>query len=70
MDKQKVKKEIRGWIVTIVAVLAFTADAFDALGSGTGILLTVGIMHNYAEQISKEAAAEQYPALRGFLGLD
>jgi preprotein translocase SecY subunit len=54
----------------IVAVLAFTADAFDALGSGTGILLTVGIMHNYAEQISKEAAAEQYPALRGFLGLD
>ncbi|MHA1698360.1 MAG: preprotein translocase subunit SecY [Promethearchaeota archaeon] len=55
---------------TLVAVLAFTADAFNALGSGTGILLTVGIMHNYAEQISKEAAAEQYPALRGFLGLD
>ncbi|MFX0102632.1 MAG: preprotein translocase subunit SecY [Candidatus Hodarchaeota archaeon] len=54
----------------IVAVFAFTADAFNALGSGTGILLTVGIMHNYAEQISKEAAAEQYPALRGFLGLD
>jgi protein transport protein SEC61 subunit alpha len=54
----------------IVAVLAFVADAFNALGSGTGILLTVGIMHNYAEQISKEAAAEQYPALRGFLGLD
>ncbi|MBD3186659.1 preprotein translocase subunit SecY [Candidatus Bathyarchaeota archaeon] len=54
----------------IVATLAFVADAFNALGSGTGILLTVGIMHNYAEQISKEAAAEQYPALRGFLGLD
>lgn len=54
----------------IVAVLAFIADAFNALGSGVGILLTVGIMHNYAEQISKEAAAEQYPALRGFLGLD
>ncbi|HME54618.1 MAG TPA: preprotein translocase subunit SecY [Candidatus Lokiarchaeia archaeon] len=54
----------------IVAILAFTADAFNALGTGTGILLTVGIMHNYAEQISKEAAAEQYPALRGFLGLD
>lgn len=54
----------------ICAVLAFTADAFNALGTGVGILLTVGIMHNYAEQISKEAAAEQYPALRGFLGLD
>jgi preprotein translocase SecY subunit len=54
----------------IVGSLAFTADVFNALGTGTGILLTVGIMHNYAEQISKEAAAEQYPALRGFLGLD
>ncbi|MHA1749808.1 MAG: preprotein translocase subunit SecY [Promethearchaeota archaeon] len=54
----------------IIAILAFVADAFNALGSGTGILLTVGIMHNYAEQISKEAAAEQYPALKSFLGLD
>ncbi|MHA1682752.1 MAG: preprotein translocase subunit SecY [Promethearchaeota archaeon] len=54
----------------IVATIAFVADAFNALGSGTGILLSVGIFHNYAEQISKEAAAEQYPALRGFLGLD
>ncbi|MBD3351683.1 MAG: preprotein translocase subunit SecY [Candidatus Lokiarchaeota archaeon] len=53
----------------IVGVLSFGADFLGALGSGTGLLLMVGIMQNYAESISKEAAAEQYPALRGFLGL-
>ena len=53
----------------IVGVLSFGADFLGALGSGTGLLLMVGIMQNYAETISKEAAAEQYPALRNFLGL-
>ncbi len=54
----------------IVGALSFGADALGALSSGTGLLLSVGIIHNYAETISQEAAAEQYPALRGFLGLD
>ncbi|GAB4316615.1 MAG: preprotein translocase subunit SecY [Promethearchaeota archaeon] len=54
----------------LVGALSFSADALGALSSGTGLLLTVGIIHNYAETISQEAAAEQYPALRGFLGLD
>lgn len=53
----------------IIGFLSFFADFLGALGSGTGLLLMVGIMQNYAEQISKEAAAEQYPALRNFLGL-
>jgi len=54
----------------IVGLLSFTSDALGALTSGTGLLIAIGIVHQYAETISKEAAAEQYPALRGFLGLD
>lgn len=54
----------------IVGLLSFTSDALGALSSGTGLLIAIGIIHQYAESISKEAAAEQYPALRGFLGLD
>jgi protein transport protein SEC61 subunit alpha len=53
----------------IVGVISFTADFLGALGTGTGLLLMVGIMQNYAESIAKEAAAEQYPSLKGFLGL-
>jgi len=30
----------------------------------------IGIVQNYAETISKEFAAQQYPGLRGFLGMD
>ena len=54
----------------IVGLLSFTSDALGALSSGTGLLIAIGVIHQYAESISKEAAAEQYPALRGFLGLD
>jgi protein transport protein SEC61 subunit alpha len=54
----------------IIAVLSFFADSLGALTSGTGLLIAIGITHQYAEQISKEAAAAQYPAMRAFLGLD
>ncbi len=54
----------------IIAVLSFMADSLGALTSGTGLLIAIGIIHNYAETISKEVAAEQYPSMRGFLGLD
>ncbi len=54
----------------IVGTMSFVSDAMGALTSGTGLLICIGIIHQYAETISKEAAAEQYPALRGFLGLD
>ncbi len=52
----------------IVGILSFTADFLGCLSSGTGLLLSVGIVQNYAETISKEAAAEQYPGMRGLLG--
>ncbi len=54
----------------IIAVLSFFADSLGALTSGTGLLIAIGIIHQYAETISKEVAAEQYPALKGFLGMD
>ncbi|MFX1323686.1 MAG: hypothetical protein ACFE8N_01940 [Promethearchaeota archaeon] len=53
-----------------IAVLSFFADSLGALTSGTGLLITIGIVHQYAEQISKELAASQYPGLRGMLGMD
>jgi preprotein translocase subunit SecY len=54
----------------IIAVMSFTADSLGALTSGTGLLIAIGIVHQYSEQIAKEAAAAQYPAMRAFLGLD
>ena len=54
----------------IIAVMSFFADSLGALTSGTGLLIAIGIVHQYSEQIAKEAAASQYPAMRAFLGLD
>ncbi len=54
----------------IIAVLSFSADTLGALTSGTGLLIAIGIIHNYAETISKELAAQQYPGLRAMLGMD
>ena len=54
----------------IIAVLSFFADSLGALTSGTGLLISIGIIHSYAETISREFAAAQYPGLRGFLGMD
>jgi len=54
----------------LIALLSFMADSLGALTSGTGLLIAIGIIHQYAETISKEVAAQQYPSMRGFLGLD
>jgi protein transport protein SEC61 subunit alpha len=54
----------------IIAVMSFFADSLGALTSGTGLLISIGIIHQYAESLSKEMAASQYPGMRGLLGLD
>ncbi len=54
----------------IIAMMSFFADVLGALTSGTGLLISIGIIHNYAETISKEMAASQYPGMREMLGLD
>lgn len=51
-----------------VGLLSAGADFLGALGSGTGILLTVGIMYSLYQEIAKEQVAEMFPAIRGFLG--
>ncbi|MHA1669508.1 MAG: preprotein translocase subunit SecY [Promethearchaeota archaeon] len=54
----------------IIAVMSFFADSLGALTSGTGLLIAIGIIHQYGETISKELAAAQYPGMRSMLGLD
>ncbi|HUR69129.1 MAG TPA: preprotein translocase subunit SecY [Candidatus Thermoplasmatota archaeon] len=53
-----------------VGILAVSADLIGTLGnaSGTGILLSVGILQQLYEQIAKEQAMEMHPMLRGFFG--
>lgn len=53
----------------LVGLLAGLADIITgALVSGTGILLTVGIIYRMYEEIAKEQMADMNPMLRAFLG--
>jgi preprotein translocase SecY subunit len=52
----------------LVGALAAFADFLGAFGSGTGILLTVGIIQQYYELLAKERISEMYPAISGLLG--
>lgn len=51
-----------------VGFLAFGADLTGALGGGTGVLLTVGIVYRLYEEIAKEQMMDMHPMLRKFLG--
>lgn len=53
-----------------VGVLAAGADFMGALGTGMGILLTVGIIYQYYQIIAQEQMASMNPAMRGLLGLE
>jgi preprotein translocase subunit SecY len=52
----------------IVGLLAGVSDFFGAFGTGTGILLSVGIIYQYYELLMRERAAEMFPAFRRILG--
>ena len=52
----------------IVGLVAGVSDFFGAFGSGTGILLSVGIIYQYYELLMRERAAEMFPAFRRILG--
>lgn len=49
-----------------VGLLAAFADFTGALGTGTGILLTVMIIYNFYEEISRRYLEEMHPAMRKF----
>jgi preprotein translocase subunit SecY len=55
-----------------VGALAGFADLIGTVGraSGTGVLLTVGILIRLYEDIAKEQAMEMHPVLRGFFGTE
>ncbi len=76
-DPRVLKKVLARYIpvVTViggaaVGALAGFADCIGTIGkaSGTGVLLTVGIMIRMYEDIAKEQAMEMHPVLRGFFG--
>lgn len=52
----------------LIGTIAAGADFLGAFGSGTGILLTVGIIEQYYQIFVQERITELYPAARGFLG--
>jgi preprotein translocase subunit SecY len=51
-----------------VGLLAAIADLLGAIGSGTGILLTVGIIYRMYEDIQKDQMADMSPMFRKFMG--
>ena len=74
-DKRIVERVLNRYIpqITIISsvavgLLAVGADLCGAIGSGTGILLTVGILYRLYEEIQKEQMADMHPAFRRFMG--
>lgn len=56
----------------LVGLLAVFANLIGTVGntSGTGVLLTVGIVIRLYEEIAREQAMEMHPVLRKFLGVE
>jgi preprotein translocase SecY subunit len=52
----------------IVGLVAGLSDMVGVFGTGTGILLSVGIIYQYYELLMRERAAEMFPAFRRVLG--
>jgi len=76
-DPRVLKKVLNRYIPTVtvisgafVGLLAALADMVGTVGStsGTGVLLTVGIIIRLYEEIGKEQMMEMHPVLRGFFG--
>ncbi len=52
----------------IVGLLAGLSDMVGAIGTGVGILLTVGIVYQYYEILLKEQMLEEYPLVKRVFG--
>ncbi len=52
----------------LVGLVAGLSDFLGAFGTGTGILLSVGIIYQYYELLMRERAAEMFPAFRRIIG--
>ncbi|MFO7872704.1 MAG: preprotein translocase subunit SecY [Candidatus Undinarchaeales archaeon] len=74
-DKRIIEKVLKRYVpyLTIlggafVGGLASIAEFTGALGGGTGILLTVGIIYKLYQEIASEQLMEMHPAIRNFIG--
>jgi len=52
----------------VVATIALVGDILGSYGTGTGLLLAVGIVYNYYQILAYERTLEMYPLLRRFIG--
>ncbi|MBI4210146.1 MAG: preprotein translocase subunit SecY [Candidatus Diapherotrites archaeon] len=74
-DPRVIRQVLDRYIPTItilgsafVGVLAGIADLTGAIGSGTGILLTVGIVYRLYEELAKQQVMEMHPMLGKLFG--
>lgn len=74
-DKRTIEGVLKRYIPALallgglfVGLLAAFADFAGAIGSGTGILLTVMIIYNYYEELKQQRLDEAHPAIRKVLG--
>lgn len=51
-----------------IGLLAAFADLLGAIGTGTGILLSISILYQYYQIMARERAVEMYPLLERVLG--
>ncbi len=51
-----------------VGLLSFFADLTGAIGTGTGVLLTVGVIYRFYEQLAKDQAFESSSMLKQLVG--
>jgi len=54
----------------LVALIAVVSDLLGTLGSGIGLLLTVGIMTQYQQLLAREQLLEMHPTLSKLLGAE
>ncbi|MEM4358589.1 MAG: hypothetical protein QXX43_01105, partial [Candidatus Caldarchaeum sp.] len=52
----------------VIGVVASVADYLNVFGTGIGLLLMIGILHQYYNILMRERLSEMYPALGRFLG--
>jgi preprotein translocase subunit SecY len=74
-DPRVVEKKLADYIPNIVilgsafvGLLAALADLTGALGTGTGILLTVGILYRMYQDLENQRMFDTYSSLGGLLG--
>lgn len=63
------------WSLTVisgaaVALIAVVSDLLGTLGSGIGLLLTVGIVTQYQQLLARERLLEMHPTLSRLLGVE